>query len=159
MRNRQESTKLNILKLLLVICITLPSFGDEIKSFLDVAKKYVGEYEVIKSNSRFCDSGTLAFLNSSKPKDGLRIGQTIFFGPFSKEKQIEKTSDGCKSTSRYKFENNKVTQFSEIIECPKNFKKLEAKSTQVLSFSDEQVSYHSVESKIKCIFKRKKGGN
>lgn len=145
------------LLILLIAFFSSKAFASDMDSFLKKASTKSGAYILMKSNSGFCDSGNLVFIDQKNPSLGLRVGQRIFLGPFSNKEKSEINSDGCKTTIKFKYNKNKVTQTSSISSCPIKFKKFEARSTQALEFKNSTVIYTSKESKINCIFRKKKG--
>lgn len=144
----------NILKSIVILLISLQASSAEMGDFFRSVKKYIGTYQVSHKNSGFCDSGNLDFIDAKAPTKGLRLGQRLFLGEFSKKEHSEVNSDGCLSSTSFQFQKNKVTQISKISNCPVVHKKFETKSTQILELKDNTITYTSVEGGIKCKFKK-----
>lgn len=144
-------------KYIIILCATL-TMAQERRDFLATAFQKKGEYKTVAKNSDFCFDGELTFLNSGNKNDGLRLGQRIFFGPFTKEAKILKESNGCTYSKSFTYTNNSVVQTSSVKGCPKKERTKDSIATQSLTFTKSGLIYISKESKIKCTYEKVKGG-
>lgn len=154
MQNTEMKLKYKVLKSLTILIISLQAYSAGMGDFFRTVKKHIGTYQVAEKNSGFCNSGKLDFIDAKAPTKGLRLGQKLYLGEFSKEIESEVNSDGCLSSTSFQYKEHKVTQVSKVSNCPIKHKKFEATSTQVLEFKNNLIIYTSLESGIKCKFKK-----
>ncbi|POB12697.1 hypothetical protein [Halobacteriovorax sp. DA5] len=143
---------ISICKLVVILALPTMALATSANDFISTMKKHVGEYKTLVRNSDFCDASEVQFIDKKSPKKGLRIGQRIFFGPFSNKKEIEKSD--CTYSTSFTYTKKKVIQLSEVSDCKESTKQKDSKSTQILEITEGTLTYESKESGIKCVYQK-----
>lgn len=123
------------------------------KSFETTFKSSLGVYKLEKNSHRNCSDGQLRAIKDDF-KNGFRLGQSIYFGPFDELSQVEKLRSGCKMTTHFIFSKNSIKERTLYENCKEQTGKIKTASEKQLIIDKKLIHYQVKDSDYKCHFKR-----
>ena len=116
-------------------------------AFFKNLSQQFGLYEVKKGSDAMCTGGEFKAVGGDTTQ-GLRLGQSIFFGPFD-DLSVEKLSAGCEIKREYKFSENSIEEKTIASGC----KDMET-STKLMTLGKKEITFEISESNFKCTFSK-----
>lgn len=115
-----------------------------------------GKVEVIKDADDNCSDGPFRFVGK-EGSEVLMVGPTITFHQPTKEKlnSVKADAETCAEDVESKLLGNRLLMKTTVHSCPKDQKKLEHVSEELLEVNKDQIKYTKKDNlrKIECILK------
>ena len=123
--------------------------------FVSLFNSKVGDYELVSGDARYCDSGSLMWLDKNNTDLGFRLGSLISFIDLHNGTQTNKVPDFCLVTTKFKYSNIGLTMDLRQDRCDNNSDILDVSRT--LNFvSDTQLEYLIKNANVQCKFELKR---
>ncbi|MCO4792403.1 MAG: hypothetical protein KC493_01730 [Bacteriovoracaceae bacterium] len=145
---------MNIISKTVLILLFLPSlvFSGISSKQLNQLSRLKGSYKVTKGSHKNCSDGYLNIVGKEDDK-GIRIGHSIFLGPF-KDSLEKPTNKNCRVSTKFKMSEKSITVKTVVDKCAIKRNLEEGKTTQHLIIKNNKLEYKVDETGYSCFYSK-----